>query len=93
MEEMTNNKNKRKEIEKQAERLADQEMSRYVKDMQEIKDKDNNSETKNESEDDEETIGPSIEFKDDETVEDVIFKILKFHFLDSIVKYIFNLNK
>ena len=75
---MTNNKNKRKEIEKQAERLADQEMSRYVKDMQKIKDKDKDSE----SEEDEETIGPSIEFKDDETAEDVI--ILKFHFLNLI---------
>jgi hypothetical protein len=69
MEEMMNNKNKRKEIEKKAERLADQEMARYVKELKEIKEKDQDSESEQE---DDETIGPSIEFKDELTAEDVI---------------------
>ena len=71
MEEMKNNKNKRKEIEKTAERLADQEMSRYVKEIEAIKETNQNSDS--DDDDEEETIGPSIEFKDDENPEDVSF--------------------
>jgi hypothetical protein len=67
MEEMLNNKNIRKEIEKKAERLAEEEKNRYIKDMQALKDKEDDDES---SED--ENIGPSIEFKEDENQEDVI---------------------
>lgn len=64
---MLNNKNIRKEIEKKAERLAEEEKNRYIKDMQALKDKEDDDES---SED--ENIGPSIEFKEDENQEDVI---------------------
>ena len=67
MEEMLNNKNIRKEIEKKAERLAEEEKNRYIKDMQVLRDKEDDDES---SED--ENIGPSIEFKEDENQEDVI---------------------
>jgi hypothetical protein len=68
MEEMLNNKNIRKEIEKKAERLAEEEKNRYIKDMQALKNKEDDDES---SED--ENIGPSLEFKEDENQEDVIF--------------------
>ncbi len=65
---MLNNKNIRKEIEKKAERLAEEEKNRYIKDMQALKNKEDDDES---SED--ENIGPSLEFKEDENQEDVIF--------------------
>lgn len=68
MEEMINNKNIRKEIEKKAAKIAEEEKERYMREMQSLK---NNKSSSSSSEDEEESIGPSINFKSEENSEDV----------------------
>jgi len=76
MEEMLNNKNIRKEIEKKAEKLAEEEKNRYIKDMQALKSKEDEQEEEDDDSSEEENIGPSIEFKDVENPEDVNFLLV-----------------
>lgn len=64
MEEMINNRNIRKEVEKKAELLAQEQK---LREMQSSKNDDSDEE------EEDETIGPSVEFRDQENPDEVKF--------------------
>ena len=69
MEEMMNNKNIRKEIEKRASEIAEEEKERYMREMADLKAQAEVEEESSEEED--EQIGPSVDFKEQENSDEV----------------------